>query len=321
MLSYSNYYTSMTSILSLLMVSISALTACEPNEEIAYDCTLDLEQATATCDEQGLSYVSECPENGRCQEFSVTTCPGELETVICVEELTPVCEEEGFPAPNSICESEGLELATEEECEGVMCQTIAFDLPCDEVGSVLCKPVEECNAVGYPAPDSICESEGLELATEAECEDAMCRTITFDLPCDEIGSVLCKEPVDMCLAIPECSDNFAQSERACLRGEEECNTVTECGSTISCRPEVQCDAFPECDAGMVSSRFACEADEDSCNAASVCGSTIFCRPEELCRATPTCDEGETLSVEPCLATESVDECRAVSLCSTTIACR
>ena len=250
------------------MVSISALTACEPNEEIAYDCTLDLEQATATCDEQGLSYVSECPENGRCQEFSVTTCPGELETVICVEELTPVCEEEGFPAPNSIC-----------------------------------------------------ESEGLELATEAECEDAMCRTITFDLPCDEIGSVLCKEPVDMCLAIPECSDNFAQSERACLRGEEECNTVTECGATISCRPEVQCDAFPECDAGMVSSRFACEADEDSCNAASICGSTIFCRPEELCRATPTCDEGETLSVEPCLATESVDECRAVSLCSTTIACR
>ena len=237
------------------------------------------------------------------------------------------CNESGCPAPGSICEGEGLELATEEECadDSVVCQTITFDIACGDTATVLCKEAEECNESGYPAPGSICEGEGLEIATEEECADdsVVCQTITFDIACGNTATVLCKEPEANCLAYPSCPEGLMEYDSPCRRGEDTCVEASMCGVTIACRVAYQCDEVPTCNDqdNEYFSIYACEEGEEGCYAIETCGQTDFCRPVELCEAEPSCQDGEIQSYDACLARESLDECRTETFCSSTVVCR
>ena len=233
------------------------------------------------------------------------------------------CTESGYPNPASMCENEGLEIATEEQCATTECQAITFNDACGQVAEALCYQPEECMDVGYPNPASICESEGLEIATEEDCASTECQTITFEIACDQTATVLCRQAEANCLAYPSCSDSFVESDAPCRRGEEECEEVSLCGVTISCRPDFVCDAVPTCTLNTeeYASSFACEEEEDRCYGVTTCGETIFCRPITLCEAAPTCAEDEITSQDPCLARESDTECYTNTICAYTVSCR
>jgi hypothetical protein len=213
-------------------------------------------------------------------------------------------------------------MATEEECVDADCQTLTLDLGCETV-AVLCRQAENCTEAGFPNPSSICEAEGLELASEEDCVDAECQTITFEIACDMTAEVLCRETEDNCSAYPTCSEGLVESDQSCLRGEESCEDVSMCNVTISCRPDITCDAAPACndENSEYISTFACAEDEADCYGSTICGETIFCRPVALCEAAPTCAPGEQESQNPCLARESDTECYTRTTCASTVACR
>ena len=307
--------------------TITLETACSgPRDVLCVLTDLCLEsppdpQSICEAEGQVLATEEECADI-ECEEVTFASACNQTGRALCrAPDMN--CNEEGYPDPSSICEQEGLILADEMECgAGIECQTIEFEIACGERATALCKADEECMEDGRVEPEVICEGEGLELATEEECmQGAECQTITTEGPCNMDFNTLCKEPEVQCLAYPTCAAGSVESTQACMRGEVECEQVTECGQTISCRPENVCDAVVTCQNDEVQSRFACEPQETECRVDGICGETIFCRPVELCRAIPTCDEGELESEDPCLASESTEECRAVTVCSDTIICR
>jgi hypothetical protein len=285
------------------------------------DCSLiEYPDSSLICETEGLVMATE----EECVDADCQTLSFDLscETVEVLCRQAEDCTEVGFPNPSSICEAEGLELASEEDCVDAECQTITFEIACDMTAEVLCRQAEDCTEVGFPNPSSICEAEGLELASEEDCVDAECQTITFAIACDMTAEVLCREVDDNCLAYPTCAEGLVESDQACIRGEESCEDVSMCNVTISCRSDIICDAVPTCDENReYASAFACAEDEVDCYGSTVCGETIFCRPVELCEAAPICDLGEEESQNPCLARESDTECYTRTVCASTVACR
>ena len=276
------------------------------------------------CEEAGLvlATIEECAGDPTCQTvITEGPCDQAYETLCRVSD----CAEARFPDAESVCLGLGLALANNRECsDDAGCQMIEFQSECNVISIALCIPISdpECREDGRIEPGLICEGEGLVLASEEECAgSAMCHLITTEGPCDLVYETLCKEVEDPCLAVPTCRPPLAPSDRTCLRGEEDCELVTECGQTISCRPEVTCAAVPTCERDEIESRFGCEEGEEACHAVTLCAETIFCRPDTRCRAIPSCGEGEIESRAPCLASESTEACRAVSMCGTTITCR
>ena len=320
----------------LLLTSMLTFSGCtEDNEKVTSQNNTDEEECSESgfpapdsmCDAEGLviATTEECTDESlECETITFNIACGNTASVLC--KAAEECIPESIP-PNSLCEGEGLEPATEEECSdmAVECITVNIDLGCDTIVSELCKEQEECNESGYPAPDSICEVEGLEMANEEECanDSVVCQTITFDIACGNTATVLCKEPEANCLAYPSCPEDLIEYDSPCRRGEDTCVEASMCGVTIACRVAYQCDEVPTCNDqdNEYFSIYACEEGEEDCYAIETCGQTDFCRPVALCEAEPSCQDGEIQSYDACLARESLDECRTETVCASTVACR
>lgn len=251
------------------------ITLCGEPLEIL--CT---EESEPICDEEGaidpqdicqvegliLASEEECINDPTCRTItSKGPCDTEVTTLCRVEE----CTDDVYPDPTSICESEGLILANDDEClSNDECQSVTFSHPCGQATPVLCKPAEIlCDA--YPScPNGFIESESLCLRGEEECQLAT--------ECQR--TISCRPEVN-CAAIVECMPEELSSNIACEADEENCRADSICGSTIFCRMPEECRAAPACEEDQMQSSEPCLAteSEDECRANTLCGTTIVCR--------------------------------------------
>ena len=109
------------------------------------------------------------------------------------KESDQTCEEEGYPNPDSICEQEGLVIASDEDCEDYQCSTIELEIACGEMAEVLCRPEVSLD----PLPE-ICA-----LRNEAQCgQDTSCKwLIPEPWACAEPEELLPLQDVLRCLTV------------------------------------------------------------------------------------------------------------------------
>jgi hypothetical protein len=165
----------------------------------------------------------------------------------------------------------------------------------------------ECMEMG-PSSTEACQREGLALATEADCVETECRTITYETTCSGSREALCLVQEDLCLEYPPDPNEICEAEGQVLATEEECAEI-ECqevsssvcgqmGQTLCRAPDIT-EPLPE----------ACaERDESQCGRDNACQWLIpepwaCAEPEEIltnagcfpimnCREDADCGGGE-----------------------------
>ena len=163
-----------------------------------------------------------------------------------------------------------------------------------------------------PSPSEICQRDGLTLATEADCTEAECQTITYETTCSGSREALCLVQEDLCFEFPPDPNEICEAEGQVLATQEECAEIecqqvtypSECGQmgqTLCRAPDIT----------EPLSEICAERDEAQCGGDDACRWLIpepwaCAEPEELlpnagcfsvmwCSGDADCGEGEQCS--------------------------
>ena len=266
-------------LIYLLVLTTCFASACEQSEVDSTEMCEEGPSPSQVCQQANMTLAvdGDCEpmSEQQCQTITYETSCTEEKEVQCVVNASQ-CDQEP-PSASSICEQEGLVLASPEECESIDCREVSYPSACGEMGRTLCKESDQdCEEDGYPDPNYFCEQEGMVIASEAECqEEFACSTIEFEIACGGSAEVLCRYEMSMDPLPEVCAE----------RNEQQCAQDTNCKWLVpepwacaepeellpapGCFPMMGCRDNTECAAGEICRSVAfgeCDGPGDDCEA-------------------------------------------------------